>query len=1510
MLILLVVFCSIPSLIYFSFKLPPVQNYLQSVLKEKLSRKFETKITFDFVDFSPFSRLVFKNFCVYSQTNDTILFSKQLITGIDAFSLTSKKLFIRTIALRQPTINFRIDSTKTINFQFIINKVVSKDTTSKGGMDFGINRMKITDGVFKLQNYDTLKVSYGINFTDMLVSNLQLDASNFSSKGGITSFRLRHMSCNEKSGFYVEKFASRVVINKNNLDFNGVTIKTKNSDIDAEQIRLSFSAFRDMGKDFINKVKLTVNLNKSIVSTDDIAYFAPKLKDYHFVSTASGIVTGRVSSLKGKNLELEFGSSSYLNANVDITGLPDITSSFMFIDVKKFRSTPGDLQALNLPRSKTGHLTLPKAFDQISYLTYRGKFTGFINDFVAYGISECNLGRIESDLSLKPDTSKSFKFKGQLKAINFNVGKLLKQSPTIGNISFNAMVDGKSSVKKGISAKMNGLISSFNLKQYDYKNIQVDATLSNKTFDGSLNISDPNIDLNFIGKVNLANKVPEFNFSASLNKANLYKLHIDTIDTASLIALNATADFAGSNIDNLDGEIKLVNADLKKTGKEVHVNDFLLFTKTINDTKRIIIRSSLADAEIWGTYQFAQLGRSFQWLLNQYLPSLTLNIPPEVKTLNNFSFEAEFKDTRQFTDFFVPGLYVSRDSKLTGEYNPTDHKVKFLFSIPFLNFKGKKWYDLYINGESNSEVLSINSGCSSLKLSKQLSLDNLTILADASKDSVQLTTRWNNWDSIQYKGNIKSVISFNSKGYKKFPQMNARLYNSQFILHDTAWSIQPSVISIDSSGLIVKNLRLTYNDQEIFAEGAISKKPNEKMFLSLKNLDISVLNSFLPQNLFLLEGIANGKAEFSDVFKNPYFHADVSVDSLGINHETLGNTELVALWNNSDKSIDLKLTALRGELKTMEAKGLYYTQSKVIDGNIKLNKLKANIFQPFAKFLISDLRGLATGNLDVTGTINKPLFNGEINAEKTSFTINYLKTRYTFTKQVKIENNTILFDNLVLSDNRGNRGSSCRLDGRITHNYFKNFYFNLVFRANNFEFLNTTEKDNNLFFGQAYGTGNIEIVGPPKNLTINVTAKTEANTDISIPLGNRTTEISEARFIRFVDKRPKVTKPEYDYELEQANKNQSSVSLSGLKLNFDRLEVTPVARVKIIFDPKIGDMIQGSGSGILRMNINTLGQFSMYGDLNIEQGDYLFTLQNVINRKFKIEQGGTISWNGNPIDATINLQAIYPLRASLRQLFPEDQRYTNNIPVNCLVNLSGKLMNPTPQLGILLPNADMDVQTKLNSVINTQEELNNQFLSLMVQGQFMPLAGIANNSSSSSSSSSSYALGNNGMEFLSNQLNHMLSQISQDFDIGFNYRPASTMTSQELEMMMSWKLLNDRITINGNFGVGGSQNASSSDQSDPTKNKTNPNNLVGDVEVEYKPFKSNKVRLKAFNRSNETYIDQQSQYVQGIGISYKEEFNSFGELFRKYWRSIFAKKEEDVKVKEGPDTTQNTETDN
>jgi hypothetical protein len=1479
---------TLPTAGYFILHQNSVQQYLVQKVSAKLSGIFGTKVTVSSVYIDILSNIKLKGLCILDLRKDTLLYAPEFIVRPSSFTITSRFVELDRLVLRNPKINLYIDSTKTINLEFIVKKLESKDTSStKQGWKFTFKNIKIENGDFTLKHFFKDQKEFGLNFTDLHLQPLNIKVTSLRTSAQGLEIKIKDINTKDHSGFQLNHFSARLKINRENMVYNNLKIETPESTIDADQAGLNFSSFKDLGgKSFYEKVKINLQLNSTDISTSDLSYIVGGFRKVPIKINISGNIKGRISDLKGRDVKINYGQTTHIKTSFDIIGLPNVKTTFWHINIKDLITTPGDITSIRLPGLRNGHINLPPNFKMFSYLSYKGKFTGFISDFVAYGRASSNLGSINSDLSLKPDSLNNLVFNGNLKMNQFKLGKFISNEEKIGDVTLNIQANGRMDASHQMYLRANGLIYSILYNNYNYQNISINGELSSKTFDGALSVNDPNIQMDFNGRVNFTDTIPVFKFSADVKHANLYRLHFDRKDSTASVSFYSTADFEGNTIDNIKGEINLRNSAIRKNNKQIEINNLLLFTQTVNDTNRIILRSSFADAEIWGLYKFTELIPSFKKLAKLYIPAVINDTTTKKYKGNSFQFDIDFKDSKQLVDFLFPGLYISKDSELKGKYISENNDLSFLMKIPLLQHQSKKWYNVYFNGKSNDNTFSLVSGCRNLKLTNQLSLDNFTILSDFRNDSINLVLRWNNWDTIQYRGTINIAAMFHKSTTGK-KAVTFTMKPSEITLKDTIWNIKTGLVSIDSTGVYVSQLKLGHNNQTINASGKISKEKDAALIATLENINLENLKTIYTPNKLVLGGIINGKAEFVDLLTNPVFNISLVTDSLSINKEILGKTYLNAKWNNHDKNIAIHAHAERGNLKTLEIDGIYTLQSNNLDFTVDLNKLKMNILEPFLSSIFSEIRGIASGKLKVTGKTSEPLINGEVKTQKSGFMVNYLKTRYNFTHTISIRNNTFEFKNVAIFDSKSNKAY---LNGTIFFEKLKNLHVNLSIAATNFECLNTTEKDNTLFYGKGYATGSIGINGTAPKIDIDITATTNRNTAIFIPLTTRA-ELSESNFIRFVQKRKEVN-PFDKYEIDNiANKQEYTINAPNLNLNLN-LKVTPDADVQIIFDQKIGDLIKGSGSGDFVLDMEN-GIFNMYGVYTIQNGEYLFTLQNVINKKFIVENGGTISWDGNPMDATVNINAVYDkkIKTKLNELFygaglidaVSNPNYLKPLPVECRLKITDKLMNPSIYYDIYLPDADQTERDFLASALSDNEEKSKQFLSLLFLNRFIP--NIDKESSNAQAPSGISAAGVTGIEFLSNQFSNWLSQISKDFDVGINYHPGDEISDQEVEVALSTQIWNDRVTLNGNVDVRGNKYK-------PTGGEDGKNNsttdIVGDFDMDVKITDNGKLRLKVFNRANESYIEEYSPYTQGIGLFYKQEFNNLFKL-------IFTRKEKKIK---------------
>ena len=336
---------------------------------------------------------------------------------------------------------------------------------------------------------------------------------------------------------------------------------------------------------------------------------------------------------------------------------------------------------------------------------------------------------------------------------------------------------------------------------------------------------------------------------------------------------------------------------------------------------------------------------------------------------------------------------------------------------------------------------------------------------------------------------------------------------------------------------------------------------------------------------------------------------------------------------------------------------------------------------------------------------------------------------------------------------------------------------------------------------------------------------------------------------------------------QQGRKKEAAGSTMDITM---ALNVQDNTAFQLVIDPTVGSALKGRGNGMLNLHINPgNGIFNMYGDYTLIEGSFLFSLQNIISKKFIIESGSMIQWTGEPVDARLDINAVYKLKTSLQPLLntvtassDDDQSGSRisdrSVPVDCKIHIGGRLSNPQLDFSVVVPVTDIETQAAVASVLNTQEAQAQQFISLVALGTF------SNSGSANIGASSGVAT---GLEMLTNQLTNWFS--TDDYRIILNYRAGSEMTGDEVDFGFSTNLINNRllVEVEGNYIIDNKQAVSN-----------NVSNFMGEAHVTWLIDKSGNLRLKAFTQTIDRFDENQGLQETGIGISYKEDFNNFKDL--------------------------------
>jgi len=1455
----LVLFVVLPVLFYAVFRMAPVQTYITQKVASYLSKQLNTEITVGGVDISWFLDVVIEDVVVKDLKKNNLLNVKKVIVDVKNINFAKNHISIDNICLNKASINiYKYKGEKDFNFQFIADYFKNTDTTTKVSKpwSFDVSSLKISQTLLTFQDLNKDIKETGIDFSNLKLADLNASISGMKIKGDTISANIENISFTDRSKFQINKLAGVCSFAPSFLKIDKLCLKTNKSDI-ALDLDFEYKSLADFN-DFIDKVKIDVKFQHSLINIGDIAFFVPSLMGMNDFLDINGQFRGKISNLKGRNIEFKTGKNTFFKGDFSITGLPDVEDMYINFNAKQFATNLADINNFKLPGFSQS-LKLPVILSKLGYIQFAGNFSGFYRDFVAYGNFKTSIGSLHTDLSLKTNAENVISYKGNVALSDFNLGKMLDDEKKFGKISLDFQLNGSGLDFETVDVEMNGTISSGEIMNYMYKNISIAGNLADKTFSGYIAIKEPNIDLNFEGIVDMRKDLPVFDFSSNINFIKLNKLNITEKGVDREISAYMKSRFKGNNIEDISGIFLLSDLVYKENNKTIVLKNLQINNVSeANHYKNIVLNSDIFDANFEGNFTFADLPASFKGFINNYLPSYQKDslLIKDTSISTNLRYDIKFKSTNTLTQFFIPDLIVSDDFNLYGNFNYEKDYLSLDGSSREIKYNDNILDNWYVKGFSHNNIFSLKTGADKLNLLNNYVVDNFAINTNTKEDSILFDFKWfNRIQNTQNSGDIAGFFSL-----EKYPFIKLKLAKGNILTNDSLWVVDANnYIYFDSTSIKVNDLIFKHNNQVVGINGLISGNPEHKLELMFNTFDISDFNPLLVKSGIQLKGIVSGKVSLFDIYKSINFESDIKITSLDINNDKLGNLTLKSSWDNMNKRLiiysEIIYVGAIGEKKPFKISGYYYPYAEKdnFDMVVNFNDFSLKMIQNYLSSFSSDLRGLAYGDLTIKGTLAKPLINGNLNLRRAGIKIDYLNTTFNFSDNIIIKDNMILFDSLVLNDIYSS--NTAVLNGAIYHNNFKDINLDLNFKMKNLLCLNTTASQNNMYYGTAFASGTCHIHGPVENIVIDVFAKTEHNTKFYLPLSSAQ-EVSENTYIKFITKDTSKTTEATPLE----------VNLNGIQLNFD-LEVTSDAEVQIIFDSKIGDIIKAKGNGDLKMNINTLGDFNMFGDYIIEKGDYLFTLQNFINKRFEIQKGSQISWTGDPYKAVANIEAIYNLRTPLHDLVflvDSSAEYKKRMPVNCLLGMKGNLFNPDISFGIELPGAEEKTKSMVSTLINTDAEVNRQMFALLALNRFLPPANL----NEFSNINIGTGLEATSTELLSNQLSNWLSQISKDFDVGVNYRAGNAMSSDEVEVALSTQLFNDRLSVDGSVGNNG--------------NKQNTSQIVGDVNVELKLTEEGKFRMKFYNKSNSVdMLKANSLYTQGVGLFYRKEFDNFGELFRK-----------------------------
>jgi TamB, inner membrane protein subunit of TAM complex len=1298
----------------------------------------------------------------------------------------------------------------------------------------------------------------------LIYKQLTLNAKDLFYSTDKTAISIEKFSATDQNGFAFTKFETDFKMDAHSISAKNIIVKTSNSSIEAN-LMLGFTSLASLA-DSIQWMTMHANMKDLSINNADILYFSPLLAKQSFfkngktITTASGIIDGRLNHLIGKNLEIYTGENTVLRTDFKIVGLPDAkTASFNFPNLK-ITTSRKDLAMMAGP-------SIPDSMELPEKLSMQIAFKGTMKSF------KTTLGLSSSfgSANLIATLEKNENFTGKINLNHFDLGLLLKNRTKYGPVTLKVETSGHGLNTNTIKAKIKAEVSQIFLNNYNYKNLYVNGDVSGREFKGKVKLNDPNAMFEFDGLVNMNPNQEHFQFRLNLKGANLQKLHFTVDDTR--IGLMADADLKGSSAIKMNGKARISNIQIIHDGKSYKLDSFLV--ASINEPKKseLDIKSAVIGIKYSGTLAPTALPAELTAFINSYFPIKTPSPVKQKKGTGsqNFNFEVQLHNHPILSQVFFPLLTEFEPGLIKGSFDSQKSELKLNTTMHKMVYGSTVINDFTLDVSSDISALNYKIACSSL-LNTQIKFDNLLLEGKLADKSI-----FANISSID--NSKKNKLLIHSQIVKEKSDYKITLDPKEFYLMDDRWNIAAdNYIKVGSQGFIIHHFNIEKSGSQINIT-SVNDRFKDDLSIGIKNFVLGDISRIIEKDTSLVKGNVDGNVLLKRVNNTYGIVADAQISNLFVREVPIGNLTVKA-ENPTAERFDMNIN-LSGKDNNLTVTGSFIPNGGNQSINIKtdIQSLSMQTIKAFSLGQLTDASGSLSGNFLITGSTTAPEVTGQMvfdNAFMTPAVLNNsLELKH---ETIQLKKDGIYFNNFTVLDSKK---QSARIDGTVKMKNFKDFIFDLKVNSKDFQLFNTTAKNNREYYGKMVIDSKISISGP-----------------MGLPVVNARLKMKKGSYFTFAVPEEKLTADKGEGVVEFNNTQElnsilndntkKEIPKSTIK-GFDLssiLEIDKQATLRLLIDPASSDSLVVRGEAALSFDIDRSGKMSLTGTYNLNEGSYLVSLESVIKRKFDIESGSTITWNGDPLDADISINAIYLVRASPIDLVADQimgmsdadkNAYKQRYPFLVYLKLRGKMLQPDISFEIQLPNEEKGilggaVNAKLSLLNDDPSALNKQVFALLVLGRFIQENPLQTETSGISSAARS-TVG----KLLSAQLNQLSSNFVSGVELNFDvqsydeYQSGQAKGRTQVDIGLKKQLFNERLSVQ----VGGMVDV----EGDRAK-QNSANNITSDVTLEYKITKDGRYRLKGF-RHNQYEGAIEGQLVEtGGGIQYVRDFNKWKYFFK------------------------------
>ena len=1394
--------------------LPSVQTFLGKEVAEALADKFGTKVEVGKVNLGFFNRIIIDDVMMYDQQGDSLIYASRLSAKIDYMAATQGKISVSSAQIFGLRANlYRQTAKSPANFQFVLDSLASKDTTQHKPLDLHIGSLIIRRGAIAYNQRDVAPRSGVFSPQHIRVSELSSHILLNHVTDNSIDLLLKKLSFKDESGFKLQSLHFKLQADRQKATLKEFRLLMPRSELVLDDLK---ATYRFEGKRFIpESLRFKGGIQQSKITFADVASLVPALRHFDDAVFVSSRFSGTAKSISVPSLNLRTGSGSF---NLQARGSYSHASSHPAwnADIANLNLSPAGVEFL--AENLGSKVKIPKEIQRLGTIHLTGKAKGYEKVLSAKGNIETDAGNISLQ-AVKNDDH----IKASVDTRGVNLGRIL-DNRKLGTVV--AKIDAHGTMKH-IFAKGN--IARFDYGNYDFHNIEIDGDYDMKTLRGTASIADPNVNLSVKGDYQLGSRL--YALDAAINHLRPTVLGMKMHDPSY-------------SLDNIS-----ISANNK--GKEGHLD----------------IEAPFVSLYARGQYDLTTIYGSIMRLVADKLPTIPGISKHAAKGYNDFTLQANITSAEVLQRMFGLPLSLSLPVHINGNISDAEKNVNIYINAPNFSWDGSAFHDANIELNTIGDSLRMEA-----RISQGLPYEKAPVyrLRAAAAD--------NNLSTLLYYANQSSKLPITGKidARTQFFTSNngatgvhVTVNPSEIMLGEKKWLLNPADIIYRKNELTVDMLNFSHGDQHIIINGKATPQATDSIVADLKDVDVAYILNLVNFHSVDFAGKASGKAVVKSIFQTPEAYANLDVKDFVFENGPLGTLHAKAAYDNQEGQINIDATAEDGPEHLTVINGYVSPKRNYIDLGIEAHNTSLKFMENFCGSFLNNVEAWCKGKLNVVGDLKNINLVGDVVAHGrmhmkqlgTDYTFNHLRA-HAIPDDIQFEG-----DSIYDSHYNGKHSHFALIRGGIHHKHLTRLSYDLDIDANNFLGFDTHEFGDDTFYGTVFATGTVGIHGKSGETIIDIDATPEPHSIFVYNVASPDA-ISAGSFIHWNDATPYIYRPYSPDSDKDKKKDSSSDFSSDMRINF-LVNTNPNLTLKLMMDDQTGDYITLNGNGVIRANYYNKGGLDMFGNYVVDHGQYKLTIQNIIKKDFDFQPGGTIAFGGDPYNAPLNLQAKYTVNGvPLSDLSIGRSFSSNNIRVDCLMDITGTPGAPKVDFSMDLPTVNSDAKQMIYSVINSQEEMNQQVLYLLGIGRFYTQT--KNNQTSedaSQQSQTSLAMQSLLSGTISQQINNVLSSFvnSSNWNFGANISTGNEgFNNAEYEGILSGRLLNNRLLFNGQFGYRDNANATQS--------------FIGDFDLRYLIFPNGNLSIHVYNQTNDRYFTRNSLNTQGVGLIMKKDFFNLRDL--------------------------------